>query len=206
MDSDLDKEEIKDLLISWVTISFAFAWAGNVFDIAGFASAVPIALLAVGTGFIFHELAHRYTAIKFGAKARYRMWTTGLFFAVMLSFTGVVFAAPGAVYIQGSHISRKQNGLISMAGPLTNIIVGIGFIFLAAFSKMMLLNQWFLTAFSLAAFINFLLGAFNLIPIGPLDGRKVFLWNPFVWGTMFVPNLVVVLSFWRIVGFITTFL
>ena len=36
------------------------------------------------------------------------------------------------------------------------------------------------------AIINLWLGLFNMLPIGPLDGKKVFAWNPKIWAGLFV--------------------
>jgi Zn-dependent protease len=39
-------------------------------------------------------------------------------------------------------------------------------------------------------FINFWIAGFNLLPFGPLDGKKIFLWNPVIWViTMAIPVL-----------------
>jgi Zn-dependent protease len=35
--------------------------------------------------------------------------------------------------------------------------------------------------------LNLWLAAFNLLPFGPMDGAKVFKWNPLVWGIITVP-------------------
>ena len=34
--------------------------------------------------------------------------------------------------------------------------------------------------------MNALLGTFNLIPLGPLDGVKVIRWNGVVWAVLFI--------------------
>jgi Zn-dependent protease len=195
----LKKKEINDLLISWLTISLAFTWVFSNFNLINlfkgtaissqFIEFLPISLIATGTGFIFHELAHRYTAIHFGAHAEYRMWPHMLFLAAIFSFLfGFVFAAPGAVYIYGQHISRKQNGLISLAGPATNIFIAI--IFLILFTNF---SGWIANMMLWVAYINFFLGLFNLLPIGPLDGSKVFKWNPIIWSVFFIPLAIIFL-------------
>ncbi|HIH16843.1 MAG TPA: site-2 protease family protein [Candidatus Diapherotrites archaeon] len=181
----MEDRERNEILISWLTISVAFAWAfgGGIFQFGDFFRLMPIVLVATGTGFIFHELAHKYVAIRFGAHAEYRMWQSGLVLAVVMAAVfGVVFAAPGAVYIFSDNLSRKQNGFISLAGPLTNIVLGclftLAYLF---FHPPELLGL--ITAYG--ASINFGLATFNLIPIFPLDGSKVFTWNPLVWGLAF---------------------
>ena len=171
--------ERNDLIVSWLTISVAFSIlvSRNFLNIVSFALALPISLIVVGTGFIFHELAHRQVAKHFGAHAEYRAWQIGLIFALASSFLGFIFAAPGAVYIYGN-INIKQNGIISVAGPLTNIVIALGFFILAAAN----INSWTNSLGHLGAQINLLLALFNMIPFRPLDGSKVFAWKPVVWG------------------------
>jgi Zn-dependent protease len=89
-----------------------------------------------------------------------------------------VFAAPGAVYIHGDYISDEQNGKISLAGPLTNIVLALIFLGLASvFSS----NDYLLTLASIGFTINSFLALFNLIPFSVLDGAKIFRWNPIIW-------------------------
>ena len=59
-----------------------------------------IALLTVGIGFILHEMAHKFTAIRYGYWAEFRKDNSMLLVAVALaSLVGFVFAAPGATVI-----------------------------------------------------------------------------------------------------------
>src|SRR3989338_10100919 len=124
----MNDRERNDLIISWLTVSFAFAWIGlGILTASGFKdfiSQFAVMLVAVGTGFILHELAHKYVAIHYGAHAEFRAWREGLLLAIGLGiFTNgaFVFAAPGAVYVFGRSITVKQNGIISLAGPVTNL-------------------------------------------------------------------------------------
>ena len=193
----MKQRELFDIAVSWFSISlaFAFIYSGGFFQVIGvekvpFFSAFVLSAFAVGTGFVLHELAHRFVAKKFGLHAEYRMWVFGLVFAIALAlFTPFIFAAPGAVYIFGKDVSRKKNGLISLAGPATNI--GLGIIFLVFGT--LVLGAAISGALFFAASVNFFLALFNLIPFGPLDGSKVFEWNPLVWAVFFVPMLLVFL-------------
>ncbi len=183
----LDSNEILAILVSVVTISIAFAiaWTRSTTFDSNFLSVTGMILLTVGSGFILHELAHKYTAIHFGAYARYNVWTLGLLLAVIMAFAvGIVFAAPGAVYIYGQHVDRRKNGLISAAGPATNLVLGLFFILLGftvpALKEIAVLG----------ANVNFFLGAFNMIPFFPMDGSKVFAWNKLVWAALLAPLLI----------------
>ncbi|MEK6970284.1 MAG: hypothetical protein AABW68_01160 [archaeon] len=184
----MENKELTDLLISWITLSaaFAFVFAEGGLEAAGFADALAIASVAVGTGFLLHELAHKYVAIHFGAKAEFRAWNTGLLFALFVAaFFRFIFAAPGAVYIYGKKVSVEENGIISAAGPLMNILIGIVGILIAGWYGGSDIGRVAATVGS----INLLLAMFNLLPFFILDGAKVFAWSKVVWGLMFFPLL-----------------
>jgi Zn-dependent protease len=124
--------EVRDLLISMVVLSFAFAFFfRNDFE-GNFLVLVPAMMIAVVPGFAFHELAHKFMAIKYGFDAEYRLWWFGLILAVFSSFFSVIFAVPGAIYIKGDKvISEVENGKISVVGPLINILLAFLFLFMA---------------------------------------------------------------------------
>ena len=173
-----------DLFLSWLTISLAFSWVFSSFQYSTMLAKLPIVGIAVGSGFVLHELAHRFVAKKFKAHAYYKAWPYGLLFVLLTALLGFIFAAPGAVYIQGDHIDRKKNGIISIAGPLTNVILAGIFAFLLFTAS----SGEFLWQVGQIGFqINLWLALFNLIPIPPLDGSKVFMWNPLVWAASFIP-------------------
>ena len=138
----------------------------------------PITLIAVGLGFVLHELAHKFVAIHYGFWAEYKLWAEGLVLAIITSYFGFVFAAPGAVYIHGEYISEEQNGKISLAGPLTNIVLALIFLGLLSISSASPILQTIgLIGFSINSFI----ALFNLIPFSVLDGAKILRWNPIIW-------------------------
>ena len=63
---------------------------------------LPIVMVGVGLGFILHELGHKFSAMHFGYWSEYQLWPVGLIIALASSFCGIVFAAPGAVYLFAS--------------------------------------------------------------------------------------------------------
>ncbi len=187
----LTKREIGHIIISWLAITFAFSWKG--FDFKSMLMIMPIILVGTMTGFIFHELAHKYVANRYGAYAQFQMWPVGLIFAVVMSlltFGKFVFAAPGAVYIGGKYLTNKQNGIISLAGPLANLIIAVIFII----SGLIISSSFAKTILFGGAYINSFLGLFNMIPIPPLDGSKVFIWDKVIW-TIFTLIFVFIVFF-----------
>jgi len=158
---------------------------------------LPVAFIAVLTAFALHELAHKITANYYGHYAAFSYSKQGLILAAILSFLfGVLFAAPGAVFIYGQP-TRKENGIISLAGPLTNLTLGIVFSILffvfVFFSLFIKASNFLASAFFLIASINIFIGAFNMIPIMPFDGSKIWKWNKAVYILMlffFIPLLI----------------
>ncbi len=183
----MNARERNDFVISWLVLSIAFALAlsGGFLGLTNFPQAFPLALVGVGTAFVLHEMAHRNTARKFGFHSEYRAWQPGLIFAVFLSLVGFVFAMPGATYIFGTP-NRRQNGIISVSGAAVNVILGAIF----TFFRLLNLGTWPNTIFYFAAFINFFLAMFNMLPFWVLDGKKVMAWNPAVWALVFFSALI----------------
>jgi len=182
------KTELVDIVKAWVVLSLAFALVlsgvrllnlpsiSNLFSI-NFLMSFGISLLTVGIGFLFHELAHKFTAQYYGCMAEFRADNKMLYLALGLAaLVGFIFAAPGAVMIAG-RVTHKENGIISLAGPLTNFVLGVIFLGLS-----FLILYWSSILF-FGFTINMVLGLFNLIPLGPLDGKKILLWNRYVWLT-----------------------
>jgi Zn-dependent protease len=193
MDLKFSKIEIRDLTKAWVAISFAFAivLSSTLFDTAFFLNVV-LSALTVGTGFLLHELGHKFVAQRYGCFAEFRSDNSMLMIALITSFFGIIFAAPGAVMIQG-RVSKRRNGLISIAGPVVNIVLALFFMSLSFVFQAGFLAQ----VVSFGVTINLWLALFNMIPFFILDGKKVFAWNKSAWlgtvvliiGLMFVKSL-----------------
>ncbi len=202
--------EIRDILIAWIALSTAFTVAITGGALGGFNSrlelivnGVPmslslestffLALITIGVGFVLHELMHKFIAERYGFMAEFRMWLSGLAFALFSAlFLGIVFAAPGATYIMGAGISKRENGIISLAGPLTNVVIALIFLPLLLVNTSSVIIQ---EAGYLGSYFNFFLAAFNMLPIFVLDGAKVLRWNKLYWAAVFVPLAIVVLAF-----------
>ncbi len=167
------KNEIIDLAIADIALSIAFAVV-----LSGFTNVLyylPITLFAVTVSFILHEYMHKIVAQHFGAIAAFKRSDIGIVIALLTSFFGFLMAMPGATMIYTDSFTKKENGVVSLAGPLTNLLI-FSIVFLLLFF-LPIKNTYLEIALSFAAFINLWLAYFNMLPIYPLDGSKVLSWN-----------------------------
>ena len=151
-----------------VALSYFFASGEDLLSLATLSIAFMLS-------FLLHELAHKFSAQHFNLWAEFRLTLQGALITLISMFLPFKIIAPGAVMIAGS-ATRETVGKTSLAGPVTNIILSILCIMIAAVGP---------SLFLIVAFINAFLAAFNLIPFGMIDGLKVFRWNKIFWATAF---------------------
>jgi len=144
-------------------------------------------LVAVGVGFVLHELGHKYVAQKKGLWAEFRAWPAGLLLAVgmaLFSRGSFVFAAPGAVVINPlkktksgelavTKLKKEDIGHIGIIGSVINIVLAAIFGTIAAVTGLHIA--------AISAQVNGWLAIFNMIPLGMLDGAKVWFWSKPIW-------------------------
>ena len=182
--------EIRDIILADVVLTFAFALllSGGLLGKGpklGFILLLPIAAVAVGLSFVLHELMHKFVAQHYGAWAEFRTWPVGLLITIASSFFGFLIGIPGATYIFSNNFTKRQNGIVSLAGPATNLV--IFFIFTAMWVIFNPGPGYLQNTIFIVAFISLWLAFFNMLPIFPLDGSKVLAWNWMVYGaTMLV--------------------
>ena len=194
----ITKRERLDLAVAWLGITIAFTLA---IVLSGFTGqSVPayflyifcVAAVTVGIAFVLHEMAHKFTAMKYGYYAEFRKDNVMLLMAVVLAaLVHIVFAAPGATVIYAGGLTKEQNGKISAAGPLTNLLLCIPF-------GVMVIATPFVSGYSqvvgfiglMGLQINAMIATFNLLPISILDGKKVLAWNPAIFIAMIAVSLV----------------
>lgn len=173
--------EAIDILVAASLIFGVLSFRNIVFpDLGGDRSYLAGILLTILTGFIGHELAHRSIAKRNGLHARFVLWMQGIFFTLLCLILPFAFIVPGFVFMTG-YADRTTHGKISLSGPLINILNGLILLLMWLITDVSLLGLNFDKVFLLAAMLNFFLALFNLIPFGPLDGRKVREWNPVIW-------------------------
>lgn len=142
---------------------------------------------------ILHEIAHGYVAERLGdptARLLGRLTLNplshvDLFLTVILplllilSRTGIIFGGAKPVPIDPYNLKdgRKDVALVSLAGPATNVllvILGTVFFKLLGGNDAIGLMAIITTVFKIIIQVNLSLAIFNLLPIPPLDGSKIF--------------------------------
>jgi Zn-dependent protease len=162
------------LLVIGISLSFGFGSLG-----AANWAFVFFALAAIITiSFFTHEIAHKVTAQRRGLWAEFRLTLWGAVLTCISILLPFKIISPGAVMISGP-ASMDDIGKISIAGPLTNIALSSLFLGLTSAPN---LYSWI---FAVGAFFNGYIAVFNLIPMGILDGYKIFKWNKTIWALVF---------------------
>jgi len=136
---------------------------------------IPVLLFAL----VFHEFSHAWVANKLGdPTARYAgrltlnpMAHLDPIGGLMILFVGFGWAKPVPVDIRYLSNPRVDMMKIAFAGPASNLLL--------AFIGGMILRLGFVhgtTAIMIMFFtqINIMLAVFNMIPIAPLDGSRIF--------------------------------
>lgn len=141
---------------------------------------------------ILHEVAHGYVADKLGdptARLMGRltlnpqkhidpMMSIALPLLLILSGSPVIFGAAKPVPVDPFNLreGRKDVAIVSLAGPLTNIILAViaAILFKIVSVNANALSLYIASLLELVVRLNLLLAIFNLLPIPPLDGSKVF--------------------------------
>lgn len=165
------------LLLSYNTV--LFRGATGAFQTVSIET-IAVAAGAALTGFVTHELAHKVTAQRHGFWAEFRLSWFGLVISLATAAFGFLFAAPGATMVAGIQAEDRRNwGLTSLAGPLSNLLFATGF-YLGALGASLRLPA-LVAPLLFLAYINGWFGTFNLIPVGPLDGAKVLRWSTGAW-------------------------
>lgn len=150
---------------------------------------------------ILHEISHGYVAERLGdptARLAGRltldprkhidpMMSIALPLILLISGSPVIIGAAKPVPVDPFNLrdGRKDMALVSLAGPLTNVILAIAASFIIklilfiypSFSQNAGANEllgFLIVFFGMVTKLNLLLAIFNLIPIPPLDGSKIF--------------------------------
>ncbi|MEZ0248675.1 MAG: peptidase M50 [Thermoproteus sp.] len=149
--------------------------------------------LAIAIAIVPHELAHRQTARSRGCWSRFVLYPPGFLVTLFVNAVVGALARSPVLFISGYTLIScyghdvGDDGIISLAGPLTNIAIALA-------SYAVLLSPIYIGPVA-AGFLEYLMrlnafvAFFNLLPLGPLDGAKIFRWNIAVWAVALVASI-----------------
>lgn len=153
---------------------------------------ITIKMLAVMIAIVAHEVAHGYVAYKLGdhtAKNRGRLsfnplkhidlFGSIIFPAILIMSAGVAFgwAKPVPVNFNKLKNVKRDTILVASAGIVTNIylaIIAALLLHLSSFIPYPLIQAFVSLFFLNLVGFNIILALFNILPIPPLDGSKIF--------------------------------
>lgn len=134
-----------------------------------------VAAIIAGPAIVLHELSHKFTAVSFGLPATLHApyWFLAIAIILVLVKFPVIFFVGGYV----EHVSGTpfQNAMISVAGPLVNLILWLGALYVLkskSFKKK--LSTKTRSILNMTATINMFLFIFNMLPIPGFDGFGFF--------------------------------
>ena len=153
-----------------------------------------------------HEYAHGWMALKFGDMTASREGRLTLNPLAHIDYIGTLLLPLGALFmnwpifgwakpvpVDVTSVKEPKKGLfwIAFAGPLSNFLLALlGTVALAVVffvnGQTPVFGQSVFSMMEMFIYINLLLGAFNLLPLHPLDGSRVlarflpFSWNRFL--------------------------
>lgn len=131
---------------------------------------LKLAILISAPGIIFHELAHKFTALALGLKAEFFASYFGLTLGILLKAVHAPFLIIVPGYVEVSEAMPLQMGAVALAGPLVNLALWLGASFIL---KRRRLKRKQMIAAYMTSKINMILFLFNMIPFGFFDGAKV---------------------------------
>ncbi len=140
---------------------------------------IVVVLLAISV----HEMAHGFAAYKLGdntAKYDGRLSLNPLrhidpYGALCMLLFGFGWARPVMVNPNYFKNNKRDMAITALAGPISNFIMAFIGMFGLLYLCRIFTNIYIYWFFYMLVFLNISLGIFNLIPIPPLDGSKIFL-------------------------------
>lgn len=154
------------------------------FDILGMLLSLPGIII----GLSFHEFAHAYAAVKLGddtPRFQGRLTLDPFKHLDPLGFICLLFfrfgwAKPVMINPRNFKNPRRDDTIVSLAGPLMNLIVATVFVIILRILLMInpalafgSKNGYIFSIIQNIVVINIVLMVFNLIPIPPLDGHHI---------------------------------
>lgn len=140
---------------------------------------VLVSFLAMCVAISFHEWAHAFTSYRLGDPTARNMGRMSIdpfrhidwIGAVMFVLFGFGWAKPVVVNSKKLKHFRRDDILISLAGPLMNLL--LAFVFTGVWLFVRVEGEWYTLIMSYLISMNLNFALFNVLPVPPLDGFHV---------------------------------
>ncbi len=160
-------------LITWSLASFLFPQQYHGLSIAAYWTMGIVGAVGLFMSIVFHEFFHSFVARRYG-----------------LPMEGItLFIFGGVAQMEHEPETPKVEFLMSIAGPLSSIVLGVVFWGLHGWAVQAGWPVQFAGVVRYLGWINLVLAGFNMVPAFPLDGGRVLrsiLWSAkkdLVWAT-----------------------
>ncbi len=159
--------------VSWIFLALLVTWSLALGLFPAWYEGLPISTYwwmgvagAIGlfASLILHELSHSLVARRYGLRIK------GI----------TLFIFGGVAEMEEEPKSAKTEFLMAIAGPIASFTLALVFHLIARIGAAQGLPEPILGVIEYLAFINLILGSFNLVPAFPLDGGRAFraaLWH-----------------------------
>ncbi|MBU0629135.1 MAG: hypothetical protein KKC75_08160 [Nanoarchaeota archaeon] len=185
--------ELRGFIISILILSFIISfkeWGGDKFSLAaGFFNWFNAALI-VTLAFIVYTTAQRIAGLSIGYQVEHKMWTTGLLIGLLFVFVSkgrIWLLLPGGIIIH--HLAGHRlgyfrydlgyfaHGMIAISGTIALITLAAIFKILNTFIYSPLLEK--------AILFTILFAIYDVLPIPPLSGSRLFFGSRMVYIFLF---------------------
>lgn len=176
------RQELIHILITVVVAAFVLSfrkWGGDEFNLSRGLFNLIVTFIIVFVSFMVHFSAQKIMALSKGYESRYKYWLNGILISVILAFfsygyfplffTGSLWydVVPKLrVGIFRGGVKHKDLGLISFAGPFSNLVIVtlVAPVYLATQSSF----------FHTIIVVNLLMAVFSLLPIPTFEKLRQF--------------------------------
>jgi len=138
-----------------------------------------------GTAVVASDLVRRWMVRRHGQYAEYRIWPLGTVLMYLTAWQfGCACGKPSRFIFEGpKERDRRDVALECLAGP------AVCCIFAGIFALLILLGGDLAGIAVTGLSVNIMLALYSLMPFEPMDGPKVWRWNPGIFLAIFIPLL-----------------